>query len=107
MIFDDWQDHPNEKINPALLWEYNLDTFDWKNARAIVVQRVIERGWYSDWYAAIHLYGGLDNFIEIVKNEVPVLNEIDMNYVCIGFELKKEDLWSYKRKQFREKLFNS
>lgn len=108
MFFEDWQEHIGNSIKPSLLWEYNLEKFDWHKYRGIVVQRVIERGWYSDWYATIHLYGGLENFIEIIKNEVPVINsEKDLNFVCVGFDLKKEDLKCYRRKQRRERLLNS
>ncbi len=107
MFFSDWEEHKENTIKPSLLWEYNLENFDWHKNRGIVVQRVIERGWYSDWYAAINLYGGLENFIEIIKNKVPSLNAKDLNYVCIGFNLKKEDLKCYRRKQYREKLLNT
>ncbi len=107
MFFSDWKEHSENTIKPSLLWEYNLENFDWHKNRGIVVQRVIERGWYSDWYAAINLYGGLEKFIEIIKNEVPSLNAKDLNYVCIGFNLKKEELKCYRRKQYREKLLNS
>lgn len=108
MFFNDWKEHSENTIKPSLLWEYNLEKFDWQKYRGVVVQRVIERGWYSDWYAAINLYGGLENFIEIIKNDVPTLNSAkDLNFVCIGFNLKKEDLKCYRRKQYREKLLNS
>lgn len=107
MLFDDWKDKQNNTINPALLWEYNINTFDWQKGRPIVVQRVIERGRPEDWYAAINLYGGLDNFIDIIKNEVPVLNEINMNFVCKIFDLKEEELKCYKHRQRREELLNS
>ncbi|MGQ1929016.1 DUF6922 domain-containing protein [Ornithobacterium rhinotracheale] len=108
MIFDDWKKHTESIIRPSLLWEYNLENFNWHKNRGIVVQRVIERGRYSDWYAVINLYGGLDNLIEIIKNDVPVLNEArDLNFVCVRFNLKKEDLKCYRRKQRREQLLNS
>ena len=104
MIFDDWEEHPGHKIRPHLLWEYNLDTFDWHKSRAIVVERVVERGRPEDWYAAIHLYGGLDNFIDIVKNEVVRMHPKNLSYVCVGFDLKKEDLKCFHHSKRREEL---
>jgi hypothetical protein len=52
MFFDDYKQLPEAKINPSLLWEYKLSGFDYQQMRNIVVQRVVERGWTDDWYAA-------------------------------------------------------
>jgi len=107
MFFDDWKEKSEGcEISKSLLWEYNMDEFDWDYMRRTVVQRVIERGWPKDYYAAIKMYGGLDNFREIIKNEVPYLSERDMNFVCVMFNLKKEELKCYTRKQLREKLLS-
>ena len=103
MFFNDWKEHSENTIKPSLLWEYNLEKFDWQKYRGVVVQRVIERGWYSDWYAAINLYGGLENFIEIIK-QVPFLNEIDMNFVSKIFDIDLNELQCYKNKQSRKRL---
>ena len=93
-------------ISPTLLWEYDLSHFDWWKSRKIVVQRVIERGWLKDFYAAFNLYGGISGFREIIK-EVPSLSPRDMNFVCVIFNLKKEELRCYTRKLSREQLLNS
>ena len=73
----------------------------------MLVERVVERGRPEDWYAAIHLYGGLDNFIDIVKNEVVRLHPKNLSYVCVGFNLNKEDLRCYNHSLHREKLLTS
>ena len=62
MLFDDWKDKSPLKISSTLLWDYDLSTFDWEKGKLIVVQRIVERGWDNDFYAAIQLYGGLDAF---------------------------------------------
>ena len=67
---------------------------------------MIERGWMSDFYAAIRLYGGLDNFKQIIK-ELPYLPDRDMDFVCKIFELKKDELSCYTRKQLRMKHLGS
>ena len=94
------------KISSTLLWDYDLSTFDWEKGKLIVVQRIVERGWDNDFYAAIQLYGGLEAFIEIVK-QVPYLNERDMNFVSKAFLIDLNDLQCYKNKQYREQLLNS
>lgn len=97
---------PNSNtINTALLWDYDISCFDWQKSKAIVVQRVIERGDFSDFYAAFDIYGGFSGFREIIKS-IPYLSDIDMNFVCHYFNLKKEDLRCYTRKQSRAALLN-
>ena len=73
--------HPNgHHINPSLLWEYDRSTFDWQRSKALVAQRVVELGW----------------------PEIPHLSDIDMNFVCHYFNLQKEELLCYTRKQSRQ-----
>lgn len=105
-IFDEYKNSQETySISPSLLWEYDLSHFDWWKSRKIVVQRILERGWLKDYYAAFHLYGGIEGFREIIK-EIPYLSPKDMNFACIAFNLKKEELTCYTRKQLREQLFN-
>lgn len=107
MFFDDWEEKSKElSISPRLLWEYDLTNFDWDKMRTVVVSRVIERGWPDDFYAAIRLYGGMENFREIIK-DIPVLSEKDVAFVCAVFNLKKEELKCCTHKQSREELLNS
>ena len=103
-IFDEYKTYTGDSsISPSLLWEYDLSHFDWWKSRKIVVQRVIERGWLKDFYAAFNLYGGIEGFREIIK-ELPSLSPRDMNFVCIVFNLEKEELKCYTRKLSRETL---
>lgn len=105
-IFDDYKKYGACSVSPSLLWEYDLSDFDWWKSRKIVVQRILERRWLEDYYAGFNLYGGIEGFREIIK-EVPFLSPRDMNFACIVFDLKKEDLKCYTRKLLREQLLNS
>ncbi|HHT22024.1 MAG TPA: hypothetical protein GXZ87_01760 [Bacteroidales bacterium] len=103
MFFSDWKEKSvGKEISKSLLWEYDLSKFDWDAMRVLVVQRVIERGWLDDFYAMIRLYGGIENVREIIK-EIPALSPKDMNFVVHFFEIEKEELKCYTRKQLREK----
>lgn len=107
MIFSDWrQKSKGLQVSKTLLWEYDLSRFDWQRFRVIVMQRVVERGTMEDFYAAIRLYGGIAKVREIIK-EIPTLSDIDMNFVCSVFGLKKEQLRCYTRRLSRERLLNS
>jgi len=96
----------NPQINKAILWDYDLSSFDWTAMRRIVVQRVIERGREEDYLAIFHLYGGIEGVRQIIMNEVPWLSPKDMSFVCRIFDLKKEELKCYTRAQLRAKLLN-
>lgn len=84
--------------NKALLWEYDINTFDWQKSKRLVVQRVIEMGTPEDFFAAFDLYGGIDGVREIVKS-VPYLNDLNIHFVCTLFNLNKEELKCYTKKQ--------
>jgi hypothetical protein len=43
-------------INTALLWEYDLDTFNYEKSYKIVIERVLERGNLEEWREMVHLY---------------------------------------------------
>ena len=94
------------RINTALLWEYDMDTFDWQKSKNIVVQRIVEMGTPEDFYAAFDMYGGIGGFREIVKS-VPFLNELDQHFVCTFFNLKKGELRCYTKKQSNPGHWNS
>ena len=106
-IFDEYNSHKGEyAISPSLLWEYDLSHFNWWKSRKIVVQRVLERGWLNDFFAAFDLYGGIEGFRAIIK-EIPHLAPREMNFACAAFDLKKEELTCYTRKRYREQLLHS
>lgn len=105
MFFDDYQNHQQARLRPSLLWEYELEDFDWEAMRTVVLQRVIERGRMTDFYAALNLYG-LPGFKEGVK-EIPYLNAKDIAFVCTVFGLKKRELKCYTQKQLRQKHWKS
>ena len=63
------------------------------------------RGRVEDYFAAFDLYGGIEDFRGILR-EVATLPERDMNFVCKVFDLKKEELRCYTRRQLRLQLWD-
>lgn len=100
MFFENYPLHKDACIRPSLLWEYDLEGFDWDAMRITVLERVIERGRMDDFYAALNLYG-LPKFIEGVK-AIPYMNIKDIAFVCSVFDIKKEELSCYTKKPFRQ-----
>lgn len=43
-------------INSALLWEYDLETFNYEKSYKIVIERVLERGNLDQWCEMVRLY---------------------------------------------------
>ena len=43
-------------INTALLWEYDLTTFNYNKSYKIVIERVLERGNLHEWREMVSIY---------------------------------------------------
>lgn len=104
-MFFSYYNNPNIKeVNPSLLWEYNLDDFDYQAFRKQVVQRVIERGWPDDYQAIFNIYG-MQNVIDTIK-EIKYLNKKDMNFVHIAFHIPLKELKCYRESQLKTQHWN-
>lgn len=97
MFFEDFELHKDAKVRDSLLWEYDLADFDYQDMRTVVVQRVIERGRMEDYYAILNIYG-LEGVKESIR-DIPLMNAKDISFVCSVFDLKKEELKCYTKKQ--------
>lgn len=52
-------------INPALLWEYDLATFNYENSYKIVIERVLQRGNLNEWREMVSLYSN-EQILEVI-----------------------------------------
>ncbi|MDR2469083.1 MAG: hypothetical protein LBD27_01200 [Tannerella sp.] len=75
--------------------------------KLLVVERVIELGNESDFYAIFKLYGGPKGVREIIKQIRSVMSPKNEAFVLNVFGLKKEDLICYERRRLRELHLNS
>ncbi len=105
MYFDDYNLHKDAKIRDSLFWEYEFGKINWQEMKVVIVQRVIERGRMEDFYAIINLYG-IEGVKETIK-QIPYLNPKDIVFVSSVFEIKKEDLKCYSKKQLKNQHWNS
>ncbi len=101
----DHKEHPDAHLNPSLLWEYDLSSFDYQQMRNIVVQRVIERGWPEDWWAILNMYN--EDGIKDAIRDIPYLNDKNMNFVSNAFHIPLSELKCYERKQLRQGHWNA
>lgn len=105
MYFNDYRDYPDAILNPKLLWEYDLRKFDFDVMQDLVVQRVIERGWPSDWYFILNRFG-LEGVKNSIKN-IAFLNDKDMHFVSHQFDIPITSLKCFTKKQSVPKHWNS
>ena len=107
MFFDDWKEHKKEVISKTILWEYDTNSvkWNWNKMAPIVLQRVLEYGRPEDYYAVYQLYNGKENLREIAK-EIPYLKDKELNWCCLLFNLKKEEMKCWINQQSRKKLLS-
>lgn len=107
-MFENYKTYPKQKISPAILWEYDTTSkrWDWEAMAIRVVQRVIQYGVKTDYYAMLQLYGGFDAVAEIVR-KIPDLSPKDLNWACFLFKIPKEETLCYTRRYCRTRHFNS
>jgi hypothetical protein len=96
MYFDDFKEFPHAKLNPHLLWEYDLSNFDFNKMRHIVIHRVVERGWPEDWYFILNRYG-VEEVKTTIKN-LTYLNDKDMIFVSHQFSIPLTSMKCYEKK---------
>ena len=53
-------------INPALLWEYDLDTFNYEKSYKIVIERVLQLGNLEEWRNMVKFYSN-DQILETIE----------------------------------------
>jgi len=108
-MWTNWKEKidPNSTIPARLLWDMNLGEFDFEKGKNIVVQRVIERGMPADYYTLFRMYGGVEGVREIAKNIKHFRFPEDAAFTSMIFDIEKEDMACYKRKQLREAHLNS
>jgi hypothetical protein len=101
IMWSDWKEeiNPDAQIPKRLLWDMNLERFDLQKGRALVAERVAERGNLEDFHTMFSLYGGIKNVRDIYKNEVRSLNSRALAFICIAFNIKKEEMRCYIRRR--------
>jgi hypothetical protein len=53
-------------INPALLWEYDLETFNYEKSYKIVIERVLQLGNLEEWRNMVNYYSR-DQILETIE----------------------------------------
>lgn len=91
-------------INPVLFWDIEFSELDYeKNARQII-ERVLTRGFMSDWFEIKSYYG-----IERIKKEIVRIRSLDkvtLNFCSKYFKIPKSEFKCYNTPPSYQQLWN-
>jgi len=87
-------------VDPRWFWDFDFAKIDWLKSYKTIIARIIERGDKSEWQEIVRFYGR-DKVIDALKNEIVFLPDYSIEDVCTYFDLKREDLLCFTRKQSR------
>jgi len=83
-----------------LFWDQRYNEMDWVSGYRSIIARVIERGNADDWQEMLRFYGQ-SKIINALLHEIKYLPDFAIEVACNYFNLRKEDLLCYTRKQSR------
>ena len=84
-----------------LFWDWRFDEIDWRKNYRSIIERVLERGTDDEWEELIRFYG-ISTIINALKTEIKYLPDHTIDAVCSYFNLQKDELACYIRKQLRK-----
>lgn len=84
-----------------LFWDWRYNEIDWQKSSRSIIERVLERGTKEEWQELIRFYGE-SKVIAALKTDIKFLPDYAIEEVCKYFNLKKEELACYVRKQSRK-----
>lgn len=85
----------------VLFWDFDFDKIDWNRSYKTVIERVLDKGAPEDWKEMIEFYGK-ENVVNALKRDITFLTDMTMGAVCKYFQLSKEELKCYTKKQLHK-----
>jgi hypothetical protein len=88
-------------LSRELFWDWRFNEIDWQKSYRSIIERVLERGTKEEWEELIRFYGK-PAVIAALKTDIKFLPDYTIEEVCKYFNLQKEELACYVRKQLRK-----
>jgi len=85
----------------VLFWDFDFEKLDWNRSYKTVIERVFDKGSSKDWEEMIRFYGR-ENVVKALKQDITYLSDMTMEAVCKYFQLSKEKLRCYTKKQLHQ-----
>ena len=80
----------NPQIRRHLLWDFDIEKFDYSKSERLVIERVIERGTQAEWREIIRFYGKAK--IREVAQHSKQLDSKNRNFTFIYLDSAFNDL---------------
>lgn len=96
MLLSEYKKHKEAKLNNVLLWDIDLNIFNFQSGKRIVTERVVEYGNLEDWYAILNMYG-VKAVKDVIKN-INIMTSKDLNFVHRFLNIPLNNLKSYHNK---------
>ena len=93
-----------KEYRPSLFWDIDMTQWDDEKMKQFIIQRVVERGWPDDWRIMMDRYGIPE--IRKTLKMIPYLNDMDMRFASIVFNIPQKEMACYRRKQLRHEHWN-
>jgi hypothetical protein len=88
-------------LDKGLFWDWRYDEIDWQKTYRSIIERVLERGTSEEWDEITRFYGK-PKIITALKEEIKFLPDYIIDRVSSYFNIRKEEMACYKRKQLRK-----
>ena len=88
-------------LDKGLFWDWQYDAIDWQLSYRSIIERVLERGTKAEWEEIIRFYGS-PIITKALKEEIKFLPDHTIEQVSNYFNIRKEDMACYVRKQLRK-----
>lgn len=88
-------------ISKMLFWDWRYEDIDWQLTYRSIIERVLERGTKEEIDEIVRFYGK-PKIMNALKNEIKYLPDYTIEDVTRYFDIKKEELACYIRKQSRK-----
>lgn len=95
---------PKPDFPRVFFWDFNYDKLDWKENYVMVIQRILERGMPQHWQELERFYGK-ETIALALREKVSFLPDECIDEASSFFNIKKEEMLCYKRKQSQPKLW--
>ena len=87
-------------LHKRLFWDWRYEEINWQGSYSSVIARVVERGTDEEIEELIRFYGKA-KVINALKKDIKYLPDYVVDKVTHYFNIQKEELACYERKQLR------
>ena len=96
------ENRPN--ISRTAFWDVDFDQIDFKRNDLFVMEKVANYGTWPDFIQMVRFYGN-EHFKQRITSSAYLKKDV-LNFLCVVFDLDKNDFICYKRRQSTDQPWN-